>query len=330
MHYCQHPLSTHSVNPFYQSVLSTHSINTQSCILYFPGHPSYGLSRNMAFPLCQEYLMLRTKEAIEIVKETELDNNNNDVNFLVPEAVEKPKHMHTKRFLKRMDSKELIREAWEQEQDTLAYWGGKDYAGTTVYCDALSLARGFQDASSLYCPCLIKDTSIYNLGDVSYAEMEKQSKTLKKVKAARFGINTMIETTGLTFWKWVPKKLQRRHLFNVDVETIDLLLQYPPDPECPLNVVVWVLGVQPPPVVLKKAAKIFERQAKATDRNVLVILLAAETQVWLEEKETSTLENIADPFKGLIKVYIDAVVKAVGVDKAYPKHERFPPSRPFF
>ena len=271
--------------------------------------------------------MHKAKEAIEIVKEGELDKN--DVNFLVPEAVEKPKPMHPKRFLKRMDSKELIREAWEQEEDSLAYWGGKDYAGTTVYCDALSLARGFQDAASIYCPCLMKDMSIYNLGEVSYAEMERQSKTLKKVKAARFGINTMIETTGMNFWKWVPKKLQRRHLFNVDVETIDLLLQYPPDPDSPLNVVVWVLGVQPSPAVLKKAAKIFERQAKAVDRSVLVILLAAETQVWLEEKENSTLESIADPFKGLIKVYIDAVVKAVGVEKAYPKHERCPTLQPW-
>jgi len=265
--------------------------------------------------------MLHSKEAIDIFKETDLDNNN-DINFLVPEAVEKPKNMNTKRFLKRVDSKELIREAWEQEEGSLAYWGGQDYAGTTVYCDALSLGRGFQDAASLYCPCLVKDLSIYNLGDVSFAEMEKQSRTLKKVKAARFGINTMIETTGVNFWKWVPKKLQRRQLFNVDVETIDLMLQYPPDPESPLNVVVWVIGVQPPPMVLKKAAKVFERQAKATDRNVLVILLAAETQVWLEEKETSTLESIANPFKELIKVYIDAVVKAVGVDNAYPKHER--------
>jgi hypothetical protein len=219
-----------------------------------------------------------------VVKETELGaggGGRGGENFLVPEAVARPKPLTEKRFLKRFDSKELIQRAWEEEEGSVAYWGGKDYPLTTVYCDGASLARGFLDATSTYCPSLVKDFSMYaekdeadkaDFAKMQLAEKVKEgsgcgrahvqhntntntelthpthllygcrfpgppSQVLKKVKAARFGINTMIDATGKSFWGWIPKKLLRRAPFNADVETIELLLRSPPDPDAMCNVV---------------------------------------------------------------------------------------------
>lgn len=90
---------------------------------------------------------------------------------------------------------------------------------------------------------------------------------------------------------------------------------------CILLQVVWALGVCPPLEVLTKASKLFERQAKEDGANVLVVLLAAETQVWLDESEEETLRAVAAPFARLIDVYCAAVVRAVGEKAAYPAHD---------
>ena len=90
---------------------------------------------------------------------------------------------------------------------------------------------------------------------------------------------------------------------------------------CCILQVVWALGVSPPPEVLTKASKLFERQAREDGANVLVVLLAAETQVWLDESEEETLRAVAAPFARLIDVYCTAVVRAVGEKAAYPAHD---------
>jgi hypothetical protein len=62
-------------------------------------------------------------------------------------------------------------------------------------------------------------------------------------------------------------------------------------------------------------------RAQEDGANVLVVLLAAETQVWLDESEEETLRAVAAPFARLIDVYCTAVVRAVGEKAAYPAHD---------
>jgi hypothetical protein len=79
-----------------------------------------------------------------------------------------------------------------------------------------------------------------------------------------------------------------------------------------LNLIVWIVGTCPPPDAIEKASRMFETQAKARDETALLIILASETEVELDEESDATLHHIASPFKPLIACYTHAVTRAVG------------------
>jgi hypothetical protein len=94
-----------------------------------------------------------------------------------------------------------------------------------------------------------------------------------------------ISKTGYNFWNGLPCDLLRKTAYNADVETIELILAKASqlhDGKA-LNLVVWVLGVCPPPSAIEKASRLFERQALANDQTALLMILASETEVELDE-----------------------------------------------
>mmetsp|Transcript_10439 Transcript_10439/g.10061 ORF Transcript_10439/g.10061 Transcript_10439/m.10061 type:complete len:1210 (+) Transcript_10439:1354-4983(+) len=311
---------------------------------HYYGHPSIGLPRSIAFPLCQEFLIANLDETLALAKapieRTHHHTNkplyqksskakeglNYNLSYAV-EATNEPLKWTNKTLLKKYDSKSNLLDCLEKDGEDSGYWGGAGYIKDTVYSDISTLTRGYMDASTLYCPSLVASkgdnkekgrASIQSETDEDedpeVTKMKSRTQAaLKKIRAARSGVEGILKT-GYNFWNSLPCDLLRKTAYNADVETIELLLAKASqlrDGKA-LNLVVWVLGVCPPPTAIEKASRLFERQALANDQTALLVVLASETEVELDEENPDTLKRIASPFKPFLNCYINAVKKAVG------------------
>ena len=167
-----------------------------------------------------------------------------------------------KKILKKYDARRLLAANLRKLPDSSGYWGGPHYVRDATYSDVATLARGFLDASTLYGPSLVRpvqeDVSVMmNSLHLELEEEKEMAKTrnLKKIRAVRSGLDSRVKP-GAAFWGCIPSDLLRKTPYNADVEAIELLLAQASQKHTgrTLNLMIWILGVCPPPEAIEKVS----------------------------------------------------------------------------
>jgi hypothetical protein len=192
--------------------------------------------------------------------------------------------------------------------------------------------KGFIESSVIYQPQLIhqhsrflerpyEDDMVRNIPKMKSVEfgIVKPSTRAAKIHRTRFtscyvDSSTTPRDNSHKLWdEIIPQRhlLHRGPMVSYDIDTIALLLNEPTAHDKCIHAVTWILSKSPPETTYHKIDRVLEEQANSARNSILIIVLAAEARLDIDEENPESLQVVAQPFQKFIKFYESTMTRLV-------------------